>query len=294
MDIGNIKNFITANAGKGLLVGRKYSPEILTAVGVAGVVTATVLACRATLKLPDVLDQASGDLKIIKGSEYHTENQKKDLAFVYMRTAKDLGKLYGASIALGAFSISCLVGSTTISHKRSASLMAAYKTIDEGFKRYRERVIEEHGEEADRKFVSGVVVTEKETKNEDGKKVVEKVASVDPNGYSQYARFFDEGCKGWSNNAEYNLMFLTSQQNYANDQLRTRGHVFLNEVYDMLGIPRTKAGAVVGWVISKEGDNFVDFGIYNMGSFKARDFVNGYEQSILLDFNVDGVIYDLI
>ena len=294
MDISNIKNFITANAGKTLLVGRKYSPEILTAVGVAGVVTAAVLACRATLKLSDVIDQASGDLKIIRDSVHHAESRNKDLAYVYARTAKDLGKLYGASIALGAFSISCLVGSTTISHKRSASLMAAYKTIDEGFKRYRERVIEEHGEEADRKFVSGVVVTERETKGADGKQVVEKVASADPNGYSQYARFFDEGCKGWSNNAEYNLMFLTSQQNYANDQLRARGHVFLNEVYDMLGIPRTKAGAVVGWVISKDGDNFVDFGIYNMGSLKARDFVNGYEQSILLDFNVDGVIYDII
>ena len=115
----------------------------------------------------------------------------------------------------------------------------------------------------------------------------------DPNGLSVYARFFDEGCEQWSKNPEYNLMFLRSQQNYYNDMLKSRGHVFLNEVYDALGIPRTQAGAVVGWMISDNGDNFIDFGVFDGDRPRARDFVNGYERSILLDFNVDGVIYDL-
>lgn len=111
---------------------------------------------------------------------------------------------------------------------------------------------------------------------------------------SYYARFFDEGCTGWTKDSEFNLIFLKQQQNYANELLRKKGHLFLNEVYDMLGIPRTKAGQMVGWIYNEKnpiGDNFVDFGINNA---RNKDFVNGYERIILLDFNVDGEILDLI
>lgn len=111
---------------------------------------------------------------------------------------------------------------------------------------------------------------------------------------SQYARFFDEGSPAWSKDSEYNLMFLKQQQQYANDLLKKRGHIFLNEIYDMLGIPRTKAGAVVGWVYDENnpiGDNYVSFGITDE---RNANFVNGYEKSVLLDFNVDGNIWDKI
>ena len=121
--------------------------------------------------------------------------------------------------------------------------------------------------------------------------------AVDPNMYSDYARIFDDGCTGWSKNAEYNLMFLKQQQAYANTLLKNNGYLFLNEVYDMLGIPRSKAGQVVGWIYDEKnpiGDNFVDFGIYDLYNEKARDFVNGYERSIVLDFNVDGNVWDLM
>ena len=92
-------------------------------------------------------------------------------------------------------------------------------------------------------------------------------------------------------------MFLRHTQDYFNDLLRSRGSVVLNEVYDYLGIPRTKAGAVVGWIYDEKnpkGDNYIDFGIYNIHDRAARDFVNGYERSIWLDFNVDGYILDLM
>ena len=177
---------------------------------------------------------------------------------------------------------------------RNAALIAAYKAVEQSFSTYRGRVREEFGEERDRDLSRGVVYEQVDLENAEGKKSRQIVASVDPNKISEYARFFDETCTEWERNAEYNLMFLKARQTYANDMLRARGHVFLNEVYDMLGIPRTKAGAVVGWVISKDGDNFVDFGIYNPDNPRAADFVNGYEKSILLDFNVDGVIYDKI
>ena len=112
--------------------------------------------------------------------------------------------------------------------------------------------------------------------------------------YSQYARFFDEGCAAWQNNHEYNLMFLRNQQSYFTDLLKSKGHLFLNEVYEGLGLPKTETGQLVGWIYDVDnpiGDNFVDFGIFTNGN---KEFVNGYENSILLDFNVDGNIFDKV
>lgn len=114
---------------------------------------------------------------------------------------------------------------------------------------------------------------------------------------SPYARFFDESCLGWTKNSEYNLMYLTTQQKYCNDLLRNKGHLFLNEVYDILDMPRTSAGQVVGWIYDKEhpvGDNFVDFGLYDVTDESKVKFVNGYTSTVLLDFNVDGNILDLL
>ncbi|MBO5319039.1 MAG: hypothetical protein J6B01_04425 [Ruminococcus sp.] len=109
---------------------------------------------------------------------------------------------------------------------------------------------------------------------------------------SNYARIFDDGCVGWCKDPEYSLMFLKMQEQYANDILRAKGHIFLNDVYDLLGIPHSKAGQIVGWVYNEEnplGDNYVDFGIN-----QNEDFVNGLSNVAMLDFNVDGNILDRI
>ena len=129
---------------------------------------------------------------------------------------------------------------------------------------------------------------------------VEKTVEViNPNEHSVYAKCFDESCAGWSKDPEFNLMFIRRQQDYANEVLTKRGYIFLNEVYKMLGFQATKAGQIVGWFYDPEnpdhtGDNYVDFGIYDVHKEKNRDFVNGYERCIWLDFNVDGNILDLI
>lgn len=286
---------------------KKASPEILVVAGIVGVVTSTVMACRATTKAGDIVTSHNDDMdKIHQASEmknvdYTPEDAKKDTVIVYTQTAVKFIKLYGPSVLIGIASIACIVGSHNILRKRNVALAAAYAAVDKGFKEYRGRVVERFGEELDKELRYNIKAKEFEETVVDSKgkeKQVKKTVSVaDPNGYSDYARIFDESCKGWSKDPEYNLLFLKQQQNWANECLQTRHHLFLNEVYDMLGIPRTKAGACVGWIYDEDhpvGDNFVDFGIYNLSIEKARDFVNGYERSIVLDFNVDGPILDMI
>lgn len=309
-----IVNNLTKTANKVGFKLRKHSPEILMVAGVVGTVTSAVMACKATLKVNEVVEETKETIdkihtatekgKTESGLDYSAEDSKKDLTIVYAQTGLKFVKLYAPSVILGTLSITSILASNNILRKRNIALGAAYAAIDKSFKEYRGRVIERFGEAVDRELKYNIksqkieeVVTDPETGKE--KKVKSTVDVIDPNLYSEYARFFDDGCKGWEKNAEYNLMFLRATQNFANDLLRSRGYLFLNDVYDMLGIERTKAGQIVGWVYDPDnpdhnGDNYVDFGIYDMRKPKARDFVNGYERVILLDFNVDGNIWDLM
>ena len=288
---------------------QKHSPEILMGVGVVGVVTSTVMACKATMKLNDILEESKETRDKIKEVEnnpkyedkYSPEDAKKDLAINYVQTGMKVAKLYAPAVLLGGASLGCLLASNDILRKRNAALSAAYMTVDKSFKEYRNRVTERFGEEVEKEIRYGIKAEQIETTvvDEDGNEttVTETIKTMDPNLYSDYARFFDAASPYWQNDPEYNLMFLKAQQQYANDLLRAKGRLFLNDVYDMLGIEKTKAGQVVGWVYDHEnpnGDNFVDFGIYDMSKERVRAFVNGYETNILLDFNVDGNIWNLM
>lgn len=301
---------VTRTFGKVGLTLKKHSPEILVVAGIAGTVTSAVMACKATTKLDDILDKAKNDIDAIHHAAEHPEelpepytkeDSKKDLTIVYTKTAVDLFKLYGPAIAVGTLSITAILAGHNITRKRNVALAAAYTAVDKGFKEYRGRVIERFGEELDKELRYNIKAKEVEeiVKNEDGtESIVKKTVHVsDPSKYSVYAKVYDDGCTGWEKDPELNLMFLNAQQCQANDILKARGHLFLNEVYDMLGIPRTKAGQVVGWYYDEKhpiGDNFVDFGIYDMDDERKCAFINGYERNIILDFNVDGNIYDLI
>lgn len=286
------------------LVLQKNSPHILFAVGVAGVVGTAVFAARATLKLEPVLENAQKQLNMINqaieasresgDTVLYTEREhKRNQTIIYTRLVGSMAKLYAPAIGCGVVSVAALTGSHVILSRRTVALTAAYTALERGFNDYRSRVISEFGEDKDRELKHGVVTKDVIVETDHGHDVVQ-TKRVDPSTRSQYARFFDQTCKAWEPTPEYNLAFLRAQQQYANDMLHMRGHVFLNDVYDSLGINRTKAGAVVGWVISKDGDNYIDFGIFDRDNPMAREFVNGNEHSILLDFNVDGVIYDKI
>ena len=199
-------------------------------------------------------------------------------------------------VGFGALSVTCFLSAHGIMKSRNAALVAAYKVLEFSYDEYRSRVQEVYGEKFDRNTARTISVVGQASDadlNEESGEI--RVTTHDAlSEYSVYARFFDESNSQFQQNPEYNLLFLKSQQSYMNDLLRSRGHVFLNEVYDALGIERSSAGQVVGWVLNDGGDNYIDFGIYRFGSPEARAFVNGSENAILLDFNVDGIVYDKI
>ena len=307
------KNEIMTKMTRGLsrfgLKIKKHSPEILVVTGVVGVVASTVMACKATTKVNDILETHKDTVeKIHKVSadpeykdEYSEEDAKKDLTITYTKTTMEFVKLYAPAVILGVASLTCIISSNRIMHKRNAALAAAYAAVDKGFKNYRKNVVDRFGEDIDKELRFNVKPREVEeiVTDEEGNETVVKTTAntVDPTMKSPYAICFDETCAGWSKSAEANKFFLLQQQNYANDKLKAQGHLFLNDVYELIGAQKTKAGQIVGWVYDEKnpiGDNYVDFGIFELHDEQKRNFVNGFERSIWLDFNVDGNILDMI
>ena len=290
---------------------KTHSPEILVVAGVVGTVTSTVMACKATTKLNDILENAKNDINAIHYAsehpetlpeEYTMEDSKKDLAIVYAQTGLKVIKLYAPSVILGSLSITAMLTSNNILRKRNVALAAAYAGLDKSFKEYRGRVVERFGKELDRelkynikaKEIEETVVDEKTGKE---KKIKKTVNAIDPSTIDDMSRIWYEGNTGFTDSAEYNLMFLKRQQEYATDKLKRNGFLVLNDVYEMLGFSKTREGAVIGWVYDEKnpvGDNFVDFGIYDKSKESNIRFVNGDERAILLEFNHDGYIVDKI
>lgn len=297
MSLTAIKNKVTSRVGRQVLVTKKHSPTLLFAVGVAGVVTTVVLASQATLKMEGVLEEAEkkkveiDDAIAMETDEYQAEDAKKDSITVRAQTALKIAKLYAPAFAIGVVSIGCLTGSHVILSRRNVALTAAYAGLDKVFKEYRARVVDELGFEKDAEFRYGTIDREVTVDTDDGPKT--KTIKVPNRKNDHYTFLFDESTsKNWQRQQSYNSMFLRSQQSYANDRLNGDGHVFLSEVLDSLGIDRTPASIVTGWV-KGNGDGYVDFGILK-NAVAADEFINGEEKSIWLEFNVDGVIYDKI
>lgn len=290
-------------ASKAIMKIKKHSPEILIVVGVVGTVASAVIACKATTKVNRIIDDAKGDIDKVHaatencvteaGETYSTEDSKKDLVIIYAQTGVKLAKLYAPAVILGTLSIASILASNNILRKRNVALGAAYAAIDKSFKDYRGRVIERFGEQVDTELKYGIkakkfeeVEVDPETGKE--KKVKKTVMVADPNLQSDYAVYFDNKSRNYETNQDYNYMFLKAQQQFANDKLQTRGHLFLNEVLDDLDLPRTSAGQIVGW--TKDGpDGYVNFRIVEVD----RETEDGrHEPSLLLDFNVEGNIWD--
>lgn len=318
MTKAQIVNNVTRTLHKGGFWIKKHSPEILTVAGSVAVVASAVMVGKASTKINPVLEETKnnvehvragaerGEIKTMVNGEiatvpYSEEDAKKDLKIYYAQCGLKLVKLYAPAAIVGVTGLVCLWSANNILHKRNAAVTAYAAGMFQSLNDYRGRVVERFGKELDRELMYNIKSTEIEETviNEDGtEQVIKKTVEVaNPDYNSIYARFFDESCKGWTKSPEDNLRFLKMVQSWANKKLQADGYLYLNDVYEALGIPKTKAGHVVGWIFDEVhpiGDNFVDFGIYDLYNEKARDFVNGYERNILLDFNVDGNVWEMM
>ena len=295
-----IPTAVANKIGKPLLHLQKASPQIMFAGGIVAGGAGVVMACRSTLKLSDTLDKyeelREKSVALFdegQNADYSEKDHAKDLTVIKVKTILDVTKLYAPAAGLLMISAALLTGSHITLNRRNASVAAAYAATDKAFKEYQQRVLEKYGRDVHDEMRYGAQTVEETVEGADGKKKVVKKKVVGEGAPSQYARFFDELCEPHQRDPEINRIFLQSQQSYFNDLLQIKGYVFLNDVYRALGMEETRAGQVVGWVLGKTGDNCVDFGIFdNVSNPHVRDFVNGREYSILLDFNVDGVILD--
>lgn len=292
-----IKNAVTSKAGRQILIGKKHSPAIMFGVGIAGTVGTVVLACRATLRVEEVLDEADKKRQLIntlQSENYSESDRKKDNVYLTIQTVAHVCKMYAPAIGLGVVSVGLLTGSHVTLTRRNVAMTAAYKAVEESFNNYRDRVREDLGEEKELDYYRGVRAEEvHDTK----KGVVDnKKRYINPGGgpTSPYSYYFGPDNRNWDSRPEYNLLFLRAQQINANNLLISRGHVMLNDVLDSLGMERVKEGFIVGWVKNSTHDNEVDFGIFDTQNMdKFYDFVVG-DEGIWLDFNVDGTVYDKI
>lgn len=286
---------------RGLLKVKKYSPEILIGTGIVAGIAGAVLACKATLKADEILEGHKDKIdrinqaRDVPDDEYTEEMEKHDKVVAYTQTAVEFAKLYAIPVGLGITSVACILVGSGIMKKRYLAVVGAYNLLSEGFASYRQRVIDEYGEDKDREYRYGRAMDDKDA---EGKEGIPEVVGESENNHvipykSIYARYFDSTNPQWKNNLDMNIFFLKSQETYFNQMLKIRGHVFLNEVYDGLELPRSSAGAIVGWTYKTEngGDGFIDFNLYNL---ENRSGNTPTANSILLDFNVEGIVYDKI
>ena len=288
---------------------KKHSPEILVAAGIGTGIVAAIVACKQTIKANDIVAEARKSLQNIEDVkelaannevEYTEENEQEDRKTIGMQVAVGMIKTYALPVGLGILSITCILAGHHILKKRNVALAAAYSALSTDFMNYRKRVVDKYGKDVDFMLKNGLekqIIANQVIDPETGevKETKEEVLTYEGDKLSQYARVFDEvGSTQWMPSADHNRAFLLMEQNYFNERIRTRGYIFLNEVYERLGFRPTKAGSIVGWVYQNADYEGIDFGIFTAHTQKAAEFLEGTEPSIILDFNVQGDILSLV
>ena len=301
---------------------KKASPTIMVIGAAIGGVTATVLACKATLKAQDILAEHktnvekihkakdkvdSGEIKLSEGETYTEKDMKDDITKQYLKTGLKLAKVYAPAVGLGAASLGCMFGSHHIMTKRNATLTAAYIALEQTFNSYKNRVTDRFGERVQRELEQNIKAVEVETKkvDENGvEEVVKEYRDIAEQADDPCSLIFDETVDTWQRDADLNRNYLLLMESAANKRLRTQGHLFLNEVLSMIGTHggqslRTPAGQIIGWIYDPDSTslhNRVDFGITNYApnNEALNSFLRGEERSVILHFNCDGIIIDKI
>lgn len=263
-------------------------PHIAFGAGLAAVIGGAVLACRNTLKLEKVVDEFREDIHEVRElgeasikmkTSYAKQEYSKDVGYVYLKAGLGIARLYGPPILLGVAGATLLTSSHIKMARQNSAMTAAFAGLDQAYSKYRETVAAKIGEKKEKELFSATNETKEEL--DQGARPSHK--------HSIYARLFDDYNPNWQKDPELNRMFLRAQETYLNQKLQADGFVLLNDVYSALGIDRSREGCLVGWLARGDGDGFVNFGMDGPGSV---DFLHGPNPSVLLDFNVDGVIYD--
>ena len=291
-----IVNAVTRMASKYSYRLKKASPTLMIVGAAIGGVTATILACKATLKAEEIIAEHnaqietihttkaqvdSGEMQLKDGETYTADDMKKDITDTYIHTAVWLAKVYAPAVTLGSLSLACMFGSHHIMSKRNASLTAAYIAIDKAFNEYKGRVTERFGDRVQQELEHSIKAVEVEStvKNEDGtEEVIREYADVARDANDPYSMIFDESCSLWEKDSMLNAMTIRHVENAAN---------------------RTAVGQVAGWIYDPKDEtkqNCVSLGThcYVPGNEALNDFINGDERSVILHFNCDGVIIDKI
>lgn len=285
---------------------RKHSPEILTGLGIAGVVTGTIMACVATTKLEKTIEPHKKELEDIHSNPNPDEKEhRKEVTKAYAKTAWDITKLYAPSVTVEIAAVACFLGSRKILRNHNAVLAACLSAETNAFDSYKKRMADKYGEDAEKEIRYGINTEEIEEEYTDGKgkkKTRKKtVKTMDENAVrSPYSRFYTVGCDGWSKDPGVSLRNLFEKQAWCNERLKSRalgkngvGWLFLNEAYELLGYPPIREGAYLGWYFKKGvHEPVIDFGVFDCHDILKCDFVNGFEDTVLLDFNLDGNIVD--
>lgn len=292
---------LTRAAGKSSVKLSKHAPTLLVVGGTVGLVATSFVAARAVRKAEPVLAQhkreraAIGDVPK-KGTVSNDDRKLVQVAVLetYYNTSVNLAKVYGPAIALGTLSAASILYGHKLIHGRHLATLAAYSGLSEQFAAYRGRVRQTLGEKAEKDIFNGAHGEYVEDPDHKGEYKLQPVWSEgDPS--PSLRPWFDEKNEYCKQDPSVNKMWLTGVQTHMNQLFQVKGHLFLNEVKDALNMPRTPDGQVLGWVLGAgTGDNFVDFGFLASDDPHTVAFRDGLVNTVQLNFNVDGVVHDLI
>ena len=255
---------------------RRRVPSILVAVGIGGMVVSAIMACVATTRIGEVTEEIAA----VHTGAATEQNAKERPTAVYRRATICFAKLYGPSISLGVLSALCILASHHLLTRRGVALAAAYATVDKSFRDYRRRVVERYGEDVDRSLRYGLPSEDTEG----------------PIACDGFMCRFDASSVYWEDDDAENLRFIRERQRVANNMLRSKGYLFLNDVYQMLGVKKTAAGQSVGWLYDGafHGNSTVVITVLEAGG----EIQNGAVRpghTMLLDFNVEGdIVHDFV
>ena len=284
--------------GKVAAKAKKYLPEILLVAGCGSVGIGTVLACKATLDTQTVSDNMKNQLGQIEDEDPEKGRKKTE---IMLSAAGKYASAYAPAASCIIGGMAAIGASHGVLRQRLAGVCAYSVALETMYKNYRQRVISEHGEETDKKYRLGIydekIIEKKQLKNGKEKEVTTVIETVHSDGfpYSPYSRYFDAyNTNRWSKSQGENWDFLRIAQSMSNEKFDRQGYLFLNDVYELLGFDKVPEGQLVGWVKGL-GDDFIDFGLFEARNADARDYVNhGSESIFVLDFNCDGLMWDLI